>query len=238
MAYHSELNPIIWENSQLKPEIEAKIFEIVSQFIRNLQIKIKPADIHIVGSNASFNYTEHSDLDVHVIVNFDNVSCSEEVLQAYFNSEKALFNNRYDVSIKGIPVEVYVEDIKSNTYSNGIYSLFDSRWVKYPEPITDDGEFNYTHQIATWRHNIDKAIINTDKKSLENLLDTVYLMRKNSLSVDGEYGRGNKLFKKIRDEGLLDRIKDSIRELTSKELSLESFNECAIMSEIGKIDLD
>ena len=47
-------------------------------------------------------------------------------------------------------------------------------------------------------------------------------MRKNSIAVDGEYGKGNLIFKEIRNDGLLTQIKDKVKELTSRELSLEN----------------
>ena len=39
--------------------------------------------------------------------------------------QKKLFNDEYDITIRGIDVEMYVEDVKAATVSNGIYSLFE-----------------------------------------------------------------------------------------------------------------
>ena len=39
---------------------------------------------------------------------------------------------------------------------------------------------------------------------------------------DGEYAKGNLVFKEIRNSGSLQELKDKINDLTSKELSLES----------------
>jgi hypothetical protein len=53
------------------------------------------------------------------------------------------------------------------------------------------------------------------------MIDDLYILRKNGLISDGEYGKGNQTFKEIRSIGLLQDLKDSYMELKSKELSLE-----------------
>ena len=52
----------------------------------------------------------------------------------------------------------------------------------------------------------------------------LYLIRKNSLSADGEFGKGNLIFKEIRALNLLDKLKDKANELISKELTLEQLS--------------
>lgn len=46
-------------------------------------------------------------------------------------------------------------------------------------------------------------------------------MRTNSIAVDGEYGKGNQLFKDIRNLGLLQSLKDAMNSALSNKLSLE-----------------
>ena len=53
------------------------------------------------------------------------------------------------------------------------------------------------------------------------MIDMLYLIRKNSIAADGEYGKGNQLFKEIRSVGLLKKLKDAYSDAVSKELSLE-----------------
>ena len=56
---------------------------------------------------------------------------------------------------------------------------------------------------------------------IQNKLDDIYLMRRNSISSDGEFGEGNLLFKEIRNLGLKDKLSQKIQELTSADLTLE-----------------
>ena len=42
--------------------------------------------------------------------------------------------------------------------------------------------------------------------------------------MDGEYGKGNLIFKELRNQGVLQALKDKKVELETKEMSLESYN--------------
>ena len=62
------------------------------------------------------------------------------------------------------------------------------------------------------------------------MIDRLYLMRHNALAVDGEYGKGNQLFKEIRNSGLLDKLKNSLTIQLSSRLSLEELNRSQILN--------
>ena len=132
---HDELNPKIWtEEKELIPEVRAKILQIVDKFKSQLAVDgldLKVEDIYILGSNANYNYTNESDLDIHIIAD-ESFDCSEEHLALLYNCYKALFNNKYNIRIKGINVELYVENKdKLTNVSAGIYSL-NKGWIKNP----------------------------------------------------------------------------------------------------------
>lgn len=219
---HDTLNPKLWNEDKLRPEVSVKIAEIVQQFISTCDIPLHIVDIHIVGSQASYNYTEHSDLDVHIISNFDLVDCSKEVLQTAYNSIKTRFNSEYDITIHGIDVELYVEDVRSTVMSNGIYSLYSEKWIKFPKKLTDIPQIDIDKEVETWANTILNVIADKNSDLIEQLIDELYLIRKNSLDAEGEYGKGNQLFKELRNLGYLDQLKDSYKQARSQELSLES----------------
>lgn len=219
---YNELNPKIWDkNNKLYPQVRAKINEIVDAFIDYVEIPLKIVDVHILGSNASYNYTDNSDLDVHIITNFDMIKpdCSE-ILQAYYNTERASFNSTYDIKIKGIDVEIYVEDIKASTISNGIYSLYSDKWIKFPKKIQPVNT-NLEPELSKVKAYVLNAINSLQLGLVEDTINSLYLIRKNSLATDGEYGKGNLIFKDIRNSGLLDKLKDARVKLMSTDLSLE-----------------
>lgn len=220
---HDKLNPKLWVDEQLRDEVEEKLQEIVGEFILELKennIPIKVLDAHLVGSNASYNYTKDSDLDVHIIASFDDVTCDPYILNLLYNYFKSYFNSKYDISIHGVPVELYVEDVKSNTVSNGIYSLFNNKWIKVPEPI-DVPDVDISDDIEQYENMYHSAVDHNDAMEASQLIDDLYLLRRNSINTDGEYGVGNLIFKEFRNRGWLDNLKDVAAEEKSKQLSLE-----------------
>lgn len=220
---HDDLNPLIWDNNKLRSDVREKINEIVEQFVSSCEIPLNIVDIHIVGSMASYNYTQYSDLDVHIISNFELLDCSKEILQTAYNSIKTKFNSEYDITIKGIDVELYVEDIKSTVLSNGIYSVYEDRWIKFPKKLTNVPQIDVSSELSEWEQIIKTALSSNSSEKIEKVINDIYIVRKNSLDTEGEYGSGNQLFKEIRNIGLLDKLKDAYKASRSKELSLESY---------------
>ena len=107
--YHETLNPRIWtEDNQLRPEVSVALKKIVNFFVEQSEINIPVLDVYLVGSNASYNYSSHSDLDVHIITNYEDVDCNEEIVQLLYNMLKTKFNSDYEFSVHGVPVELYV----------------------------------------------------------------------------------------------------------------------------------
>lgn len=219
---HDELNPKIWNGDQLDPDVRSKVLEIVEEFKEYVEVPMEVVDVHILGSNASYNYTQYSDLDVHIVVNFEMMGDCSEILQAYYDTERSSFNDKYDISIHGVNVEMYVEDVKANTVSNGIYSVYKDEWIKYPQRLDKIPDIDLDPELSETIANIREILNGNDLDAVKDLINELYLMRKNSLATDGEYGKGNQIFKEIRNQGLLDELKDEMYKLTSQELSLES----------------
>ena len=225
---HSRLNPLIWdENNRLREEVKEQLTLIVDEFIAELEendIPVRVLDTYIVGSNASYNYTENSDLDVHIVVNMSEITCDPTILNLLYNYFKSYFNDKYDISIHGIDVELYVEDVNSSSVSNGIYSLSDEEWIKFPEPVKMN-KIDISDDIQTYVNMYHSAVNANDGLEAQMLVDDLYLLRKNSLSKDGEFGVGNLIFKEFRDNGWLDKLKEISNEYKSTQLSLEGLEE-------------
>ena len=236
---HDVLNPKIWdENNEMLPEVSEKINEIVDYFMESLSIKLSPIDVHIVGSNASYNYTDKSDLDVHVVVNFDSIDASKEIVVALLNNEKSSFNKSHDISIHGIDVELYIEDVKSTTVSNGIYSLYEEEWIKFPVKIDSIPQIDVTDAKNKWTIIAEDLLNSGTSEEISCAIDTLYMIRKNSIDVDGEFGKGNILFKELRNDGVLQELKDALTSTKSKELSLESlYNKGRLITEATRKEL-
>lgn len=220
---HDTLNPVLWDTTtkQLLPEVRDKIIEIVEAFEDNLKVPVEICDIQLVGSNCSYNYTDKSDLDVHIIANFDIVDIPREVLENIYNIKKSEFNKNYDIKIHGVEVEMYIQDINSVTVSNGIYSLCDNEWIKEPKPLNSAKKHNTEKEVNKWREKIGLILQNPTYENVSEAINLLYLIRHNSIAVDGEHSKGNQIFKDLRNLGLIDRLKDELKNQLSKKLSLE-----------------
>ena len=224
MKFHDKLNPKLWNNFELKEEVKDKLEEITEAFIDYLEIPREAIlDVRMTGSSANFNYTKYSDIDLHLIIDYEKVHEDCPLVDGYLWSKKAIFNNEHDISIYNIPVEVYCEDSNQEAISNGVYSLLNDEWIKKPEkiePTTNDvaveSKFNELKEA------IDKT---DDSEEAEKLLSKIYEMRKAGLQEVGELSTENLAFKKLRDAGMLERLKAMKKEKIDKELSLESKNE-------------
>lgn len=223
------LNPKIWnEDMTLRNGVEEAIRNVVDQFILDLGTATpEVVDIRLVGSNASYNYNEHSDIDVHIVMNFETIPYDQKIMKLYLTSARNKFNQYYSMKIKGLPVEISIEDMNSNVCSNGIYSLNDHRWVKTPER-TDTSNIPDVTQLPSYKRlisEIESVLSNPTSVDVKDMINKLYMVRKNSILTDGEYGLGNLLFKAIRNTGLLQELKEELYNILSKELTLESMLE-------------
>lgn len=141
IEYHPNLNPILYKNNKLVKTVRKSLLNIVNQFEADLlekDLKLPIKDIIIIGSNADYNYTGDSDIDLHILIDLP-----EESKQLLFLDEAKMFNNRYyQIRVLNIPVEIYVEDYKDyNDLSNatsGVYSLTEDRFLVEPMHLEAD----------------------------------------------------------------------------------------------------
>lgn len=233
---HDILNPKLWtSNNKLYDDVKTRIVEIVNQFLSTSceDVPLNIVDIRLVGSQASYNYNQYSDLDVHIITNFDLLPASKEIIQALYNALKAKFNSDYNITLHGIDVELYVEDVNSNVTSNGIYSVINDSWIKFPKKLTEIPQVDISKEILEWEQKITQALNSNDSELVISTINDLYILRKDSILLDGEYGVGNQIFKELRNRGYLDNLKDSYKHFRSKELTLEHL----ILTEASRTDL-
>lgn len=221
--YPRHLNPLLFaQGDHLYLDIRDKINEIVRAFLEYLQVDIRVLDVRIVGSNASYNYHKESDLDIHIVTNLSEISDPATIARLYFDAAKKNFKDAYDITIKGIDVELYIEDINASAVSNGIYSVTHDTWIKTPTPIEDPSD-----EVIKLAEKYEEYILNmldkaTTVEEIQEVQDQIYLIRKDALSAEGEVSAGNLMFKSLRNKGILDSIKDILHKGISQELSLES----------------
>lgn len=226
---HEELNPKLFMGDKLRPEVRDRLMDIANEFTSTISddLDYKVLDVLLVGSQAGYNYTDFSDIDLHLVVNLSQI-CREcpEIVQYLFNAEKSRFNNNYDITIKGIDVEVYVEDVRASTRSNGIYSVMKDEWIRVPskDDIARDTDIDWSTKSDYQEivNQINNILSDGSTADIQDMINTIYLMRKESLETeDGEYAEGNLMFKELRNQGYIEKLKDRYYEVRSEELTLE-----------------
>ena len=218
---HDKLNPKLWnEDNTLKDSVLSKLNEIATEFLKFIEISLNVVDIEIVGSNASYNYSEDSDIDLHIIVNSEVNYMDPDVLRTLYNARKGSFNDNYNLTIEGIPVELYIEDVKDGNSTNGRFSIKKNEWVKFPEPITYEIP-NISLELEEYMDKCEEALNSNNSDIIIDLINEIYMFRKLGLAENGEASIGNLVFKELRSMNMLQQLKDKYYELRSKDLSLE-----------------
>ncbi len=218
VTVNRQLNPKIWEGDRLKPEVIAKLKDIARAFEDFVGIELDVIDYTVTGSNANYTWTEYSDLDLHLIV----PGTPSEEQRELFSAKKALWGEQHNITIKGLPVECYVQGEDEPHHSTGVYSILKEQWLVEPKkvkPEVDDAAVEAKKDSIM--RDIESAMLSKDLAKLRVVKEKITKMRKAGLERAGEWSVENLVFKILRNLGLIDQITDKIRELEDQELSLE-----------------
>jgi hypothetical protein len=213
-----ELNPKIWQGGRLDGKVRMKLLEIARAFVDFVGIELDVEDYTITGSNANYTWTEYSDLDLHVIIS----GTPSDEQRELFTAKKALWGEQHTITVKGLPVECYVQGSEEPHHSTGVFSVLNNEWVVEPKkvkPDVDDAAIEAKKDAILVL--IQHALLSKDLEKLRTVKDKITKMRKAGLERTGEWSTENLVFKVLRNLGLIDQITDKIRELEDQELSLE-----------------
>ena len=234
------LNPKIWKKSEneiiMDPKVRNRLLEITHDFIEFLNVDFIISDIVMTGSLSNYNWSKYSDVDIHILADFNQFSDVEKPLyEELFYLKKSLYNDKHDLKIFGYDVETYVEDssVQKKVKGIGIYSVLHNEWISKPSQQSVD--INY-EQISTkvkqWMKIIDSIVdntkdedIQTSKNIIQKCNDKLRKYRESGLQDGGEYSEENLVFKVLRRNGYLEKIRSLSDKIVDKKLSLkESLN--------------
>ena len=212
------LNPSLWENDELILKVRYKLLQIAKNFIDTLKVKeLNLVDITISGSNVGYNYSDYSDIDLHIIVDAPD----DEELDDYYNAKKSQFNFKYDLKIKGIPVEVYVQKSSQPHVSAGIFSVLDDEWIQQPTKDNNDvSERDVKSKARNYSQLINQAIKSNNLSKAKETMEDIRRLRKAGLEAGGENSVENLAFKLLRNRGKIEKLSKYIDKLQGQELSL------------------
>ncbi len=157
---HDSLCREIWDSeNRLRPEIRDSLLDIACEFMDKVDLEgiadLPPGspeivkDIILLGSLASYNYSKYADFDLHIVIDLAPLNLdekTEELFKRYFNDCRNNWNSTHgSLTVRGFDVEVYMQDCHEQNAANGVYSVLEDRWVKFPERMDS---FSYDEDVV------------------------------------------------------------------------------------------
>jgi len=232
----STLNPKLWDGDQLKEGLSNKFLRIANVFYDFLEVPdtAQVLDVLLIGSNANYNWTDKSDIDLHVVIDYQSVGDNLHLVKNLMMAKKSIWSTNYPLTYKGMDIELYAQDWNDRLHSSvGQYSLMKSIWLKKPnaDVISIDDEV-IDAKMAPLQYEIENLKEQDPKLEfkIKHVLQRLYKMRQTGLEAEGEYSIENLAFKKLRNKGLLARLKEMSKRITLSQLQIEQV--------VGRIKMD
>lgn len=222
IRFHEELNPAIWDDEHMKPEVRKTLLKIAEDFKQFLGVSdLELVDITLSGSNAGYTYASKSDIDLHLVADLPNADISK-VYRELFDAKKYQYNELHNYKIGGYDVELYVQNAKDEHTSQGIYSVLNDKWISIPtQQRAKVDDLSTKSKYETLLARAKAAIKSKNYKAISVLIDKLRMMRRVGLESGGELSPENLAYKMLRTNGILDDLYDAKFSSKSAELSLE-----------------
>lgn len=231
---HDTLNPKIWTDYTLNPEVRKRLLKIASEFYKFLEIKAPVKSIKLIGSMANFNWSSQSDIDLHLFFDFSEINSDTDLVGNYLFSKKSLWNERHNIQVKGYSVELYAQDINEKPYSAAIYDLLKNEWEI--KPTIENFGIDKTTLISKVV-SIINCIENLESEKNEpesifekgsDLKEKIRKMRQSGLEQGGEFSLENLAFKFLRNNDYIKRLVDLTKTAYDDNLSLKEQNKSEV----------
>jgi len=227
----NELNPKIWDEDQkLRPEIRKNLLKISDDYFEGLELDgVDIEDVTMTGSLANYNWSKYSDVDLHILIDYNDVPVDEDLIEDFLKTKSTSWNESHDIKIYGFEVELYLQDIEEEHVSSGVYSILKNEWIIKPEKkrikINDKSVNLKSKRIMDA---IDKLYDEVEDGNYDGIVDKadkikdkIKKMRQAGLDDVGEFSVENMVFKVLRRNGMLDRLSDIKTVSYDKSVTLE-----------------
>jgi hypothetical protein len=221
--YNDTLNPKFWSNGKFDSDVRENLLQIASDFYNSLELDIPILDVQLTGSLANYNYTEYSDLDTHIIIDFKQVNDDVDLVKKALDGARFVWNQRHDIVIRGHDVELYLQDEAEQHTASGLYSLKNGDWIRKPRynpPEIDEKdvklkENGYVKEILKMEEMVsDPNLSSEELRALESrakkIKDKIQQGRKKCLAGPNasEFCVENLVFKNLRNTGMIEKLID------------------------------
>ena len=229
LTINDTLQQNIWSGENLKPEISKKLIEIATKFFKDLELGVELDDITFTGSLANYNWTKHSDIDLHMIVDFQKIDDNIELVREFFNAKTALWNKTHNIFVKGYEIELYVQNSTEDHHSTGVWSVKNNDWIAKPKRLEPEVNTDMVkRKINSFIDMIDRVEDVFEDKDYKkanqmaiNLARKIKKFRQSGLEQSGEYSNENLTFKFLRNKGHIKTLYDVRDRSYDKMMSIE-----------------
>jgi len=228
---NDNLHLSFWNHKQiLKRAVHQKLLQIAQDFFDSLKLapNIKLKDVTLTGSIASFNWSNYSDIDLHIIIDFSDIDENEDLVREYFGGKIFAWNNKHNIRMNDHEVEIYVQNEKEPHIAAGIFSIMKNEWIMKPKKV------EYDIDLKTTKKKVDQFIDQIERiydlfesrkypavmTAAKSLKERIKEMRRAGLSDEGVYSPENMTFKMLRRTGHIKLIYDLINKSYDRIMSL------------------
>lgn len=215
----------VFDGFNMKSEVKKQLLKISEDFIESLGIDFFIHDIVLTGSLANYNWSEYSDIDLHIIIDYEETDFNLDLLKEFFDAKKNVWNNNRNIKVKGFDVEIYVQDLNESHISSGVYSILNNKWLIEPtkeKPKIDDRKI--LEKSEDFAKKIDHLFVKSKKTNvlgeIDKLRKKIKKFRQSGLDSGGEFSYENLTFKLLRRNGYIEKMLDLKSKLTDKNFSL------------------
>ena len=230
----NKLHPDFWIDDKLEEEVTDRLIEIAGEFLEGLDIPVDAVkDITFTGSLANFNWTKLSDIDLHLILDFDYIDDNTDLVREFFSAKTSMWNRLHNIKILNFEVELYVQDEKEPHHSSGVYSVKNNDWLSKPNPISTADIKASPENLKRKAHSFIDMIERADDlfmdkeyseahEASKKLMDKIKKYRQAGLEKNGEQSLENLVFKYLRNNDYIKFLHD-LRNLSyDRMMSLRS----------------
>jgi hypothetical protein len=206
----------------MRGDIRKNLLKISNDFIDSLGIEFFIHDIVLTGSLANYNWSNYSDVDLHILIDFKETDYNLDLLKEFFDAKKNVWNEKHNIIIKGYDVELYVQDVDEEHVSSGVYSILNNKWVVEPDKVKSNIDDKMILQKSEeYMKKIDLIIKKGGPiESIDELRRKLKEFRQSGLESGGEYSYENLTFKLLRRNGYIEKLLKLKTTLVDKKLSI------------------
>tara|TARA_B100000963_G_scaffold343878_1_gene346134 strand:+ start:393 stop:1259 length:867 start_codon:yes stop_codon:yes gene_type:complete len=208
------LNPKIWTDMEIDPEVQSQLKAIAEDILKNIEISAEIKDIVITGSTASYNWHKFSDIDLHILLDFKEIDENFELVKRMLDQTRINWNKTHNIFIRDHEVELYFQDINEPHKAVGIWSILKEEWVTDPAKLNPELDLKTAEKKAeAIVKSIEHAVESFEKgdnidayEYASKIKKKIANMRRSGLDKEGIYSPENLAFKMLRNANYLEKL--------------------------------